>query len=441
MDKPSMKAFLRDQQGSVLTLLAAGMVMVVGFTAFAVDAGYLYALRSKLQATADAAALAGAKQLPDPAALAPAADTIPAAVTIAAIYYAGKNMPAADHGTVLTNADVVIGNWQAGTRTFTPAGDPLNAVRVVTQRSDDNGNPVGLFFGRALGIVNVNVSTMAIARRTTPDCVISLSLDQTGIMVNSQGDITTENCGIHANSTDYNSIVTNSGSNITVNGYADICTAGDYEGSGYSPFPTTGCEIKSDPMASLSPPTFGSCDHTDKVVVQNGDTATLSPGRYCKGLEINSNGTANFEPGTYIIEGDGFTVNSNSTAEGTGVSFYMRDTAALVLFNSQSHVELSAPTSGDMAGVLLYVDRDIGELTKHEINSDSTSQFNGAIYMPESELIINSDGQMGGPGSCTNYVVGNLVVNSHSALYIDQDYATCGVPLPDGISNGVQLVR
>ncbi len=62
MDKPSMKAFLRDQQGSVLTLLAASMVMVAGFTALAVDAGYLYALRSKLQATADAAALAGAKQ-------------------------------------------------------------------------------------------------------------------------------------------------------------------------------------------------------------------------------------------------------------------------------------------------------------------------------------------------------------------------------------------
>ena len=279
------------------------------------------------------------------------------------------------------------------------------------------------------------------------DCVIALGDDLAdpnfaGIMLNSNSGITTENCGIHANSTDDNSIETNSGGEITINGDADICTAGDYVGDGYSPdYPNTGCETESDPMASVLPPTFGSCDHTDKVVVQNGDTATLSPGRYCKGLEINSGGTANFEPGTYIIEGDKFTVNSNSTAEGTGVSFYMRDTAALVLFNSGSHVELSAPTLGAMAGVLLYVDRDIGELTKHEINSDSTSQLNGAVYMPESELIINSIGQMGGPGSCTNYVVGNLVVNSNSSLYVDQDYATCGVPIPPGFSNGVRLVR
>ncbi len=94
-----------------------------------------------------------------------------------------------------------------------------------------------------------------------------------------------------------------------------------------------------------------------------------------------------------------------------------------------------------MAGVLLYVDRDIGELTKHEINSDSTSRFNGAVYMPESELIINSIGQMGGPGTCTNYVVGNLMLNANSTLYVGQDWATCGVPIPTAMSGGVRLVR
>ena len=41
-------------------------------------------------------------------------------------------------------------------------------------------------------------------------------------------------------------------------------------------------------LANLSPPTIGSCDHSDKVVVQDGQTETLLPGRYCKGLEINT---------------------------------------------------------------------------------------------------------------------------------------------------------
>ena len=127
--------------------------------------------------------------------------------------------------------------------------------------------------------------------------------------------------------------------------------------------------------------------------------------------------------------------------EGTGVTIYLRDKDALVLFNQNSHIDLSAPTSGAMAGVLLYADRNIGEYTKHEINSDSSSQLNGAVYLPESELLINSNGDMGGPGSCTNYIVGNLMMNSDSSLYVGQDWDTCGVPQPDAMSSGVRLVR
>ena len=49
---------------------------------------------------------------------------------------------------------------------------------------------------------------------------------------------------------------------------------------------------------------------------------------------------------------------------------------------------------------------------------------------------------MGGPGSCTNYIVGNLMMNADSALYVGQDWDTCGVPPPDAMSNGgVRLVR
>ncbi len=424
-----MQRFVKDTSGAVLVITGFALAVLLASAAITVDVGYAYMIKTRLQGTADIAAMTGAAELTDEV-----------DVKASAQAYAALNMPPEPHGEVLSQGDVTLGNWDHTNRVFTPAAEPLNAVRVVTRRSDDNGNPLGLFFGQVLGVVDVNISRMAIATYGSSDCVIALKPDETGVGVNSNGDITTENCGVHANSTDYNGIVTNSDATITTNG-ADICTAGDYEGSGYTPEPKTDCAIKPDPLASLSPPLPGLCNYTVKVVVQNGDTVTLSPGRYCKGLEISSGGVANFEPGTYIIEGDKFTVNANSTAQGTGVSFYMRDKDALVLFNQNSHVELSAPVSGAMAGVLLYVDRDIGVLTHHEINSDTTSLLNGAVYMPEAELIINSDGQMGGPGSCTTYVVGNLMVNSGSALYVDQAWATCGVPLPDGMSGGVRLVR
>ena len=98
--KHGWKVILGDQQGAVLIWVGLSMVMLLGFTALAVDGSYLYLIRNQLQVTADAAASAGVHELPDPdAARTTAAD------------YAGKNMTAADHGTVLADADIVVGNW------------------------------------------------------------------------------------------------------------------------------------------------------------------------------------------------------------------------------------------------------------------------------------------------------------------------------------------
>ena len=160
----NIAAFLHDQRGSVLTIMGFGLVMAAGFTALAVDMSYLYVLKGRLQTTADFAVLAAVTQLPDE----DAARTM-------ALEYTAKNMPTADHGTVLANADVVTGNWDADTRTFTPAGDPINAIRAVTRRSQANGNATGMFFARILGFDEIDMQTTAIASSEAGDsCVIAL---------------------------------------------------------------------------------------------------------------------------------------------------------------------------------------------------------------------------------------------------------------------------
>ena len=122
---PGARAFLRDRRGSVIVMIPVFFLVAAGFASLAVDMGHLYSLRGQLQNTADAAALAAANDLPE-------ADDVRAT----AVEYATKNMSVAEHGTVLAAADVVTGNWDADTRTFTPAGSPANAVRVVTRRSE-----------------------------------------------------------------------------------------------------------------------------------------------------------------------------------------------------------------------------------------------------------------------------------------------------------------
>lgn len=59
----------QGERGQFLIIFALGLVVVLGFTALAIDAGLLYEDRRHLQNTADAAALAGAAELPgDPTA-------------------------------------------------------------------------------------------------------------------------------------------------------------------------------------------------------------------------------------------------------------------------------------------------------------------------------------------------------------------------------------
>lgn len=163
MNRNSGKGLLRDRRGAVGAWVAVMLVMLLGVAALTLDMGFLWVLRDRLQSTADASALAGASQLtetPDPA-----------LVKAEAVAYAQKNMSTGAHGTVLADADVVLGHWEGATRTFTtnatgtaaPAGETTNAVQVTTRRAEANGNPASLFLASVLGIQTANVVTKAIA--------------------------------------------------------------------------------------------------------------------------------------------------------------------------------------------------------------------------------------------------------------------------------------
>jgi Flp pilus assembly protein TadG len=61
---------LRAQSGQAIVLAMLFMIPLMGFVGLVVDVGHAYYTQRSLQASADAAALAGASQLPDPAAAA-----------------------------------------------------------------------------------------------------------------------------------------------------------------------------------------------------------------------------------------------------------------------------------------------------------------------------------------------------------------------------------
>ncbi|MEE8223800.1 MAG: Tad domain-containing protein [Alphaproteobacteria bacterium] len=160
-----------DRRGSAAVWAVLLMVSFLGVTALVLDMGYLWVLKNNLQSTADSTSLAGASRLVRPG-------QIPNVTQVKsrAVGFAGKNMPAAPHGTVLLEPDVILGHWDGRTRTFTPhpdvnntpfdpaigGGQTTNAVKTYTRRADANGNPVPLFFARILRVFQSDVVTGAI---------------------------------------------------------------------------------------------------------------------------------------------------------------------------------------------------------------------------------------------------------------------------------------
>lgn len=145
-----------DEGGSVLVLAALAIVVLLGFTALAVDGGYLYHRNTRLQDIADACALAGAMQIGETT----GSDTDKKdAAMLKAVDYAEKNGIDVI-GTTGYTRNVKYSNGDNGTMTVTfPNGvkDVKVAFSIDTK----------LFFARVLGFDQTPVASSGKARLGT----------------------------------------------------------------------------------------------------------------------------------------------------------------------------------------------------------------------------------------------------------------------------------
>jgi hypothetical protein len=157
-----MRRRAHDETGQVMPLLLCGaLVVMLGFAAFAIDVGRAYYAKRQLQASADAAALAGAQNLPDPG----------AAMALAQQYGpAGKNPPKGAENVQMAMSTKCLKS--------APGCAPANAIVVK-----ETGK-VTTRFARVLGIDSFTVHAQATACSPCGQKPIDvmLVLDRTGSM-------------------------------------------------------------------------------------------------------------------------------------------------------------------------------------------------------------------------------------------------------------------
>lgn len=170
----------RNQKGATIILVAVLMTLLIGFSALAIDVGYLYVARNQLQNVADAAALAAARQLgfiyegktysEQVNYICEGADK--KSIILVAQEVSESNS-AAGVAVYLNDSEIRVGRWDdwktGSDRTENPSRP--NAVHVIARRDDRPENrieirPVSTFFAKILGFDEVGVSAVATAALT-----------------------------------------------------------------------------------------------------------------------------------------------------------------------------------------------------------------------------------------------------------------------------------
>ena len=427
---PSLKDYFSDASGSVSPMTVIALIVSIAAGALGIDYARLTVQQQSLAIAADSAALAAASYLPD-------ADS----ARQAALDYVEKNMPSAKHGNVLLPEDVQVGFWDRQARSFTSIADGAtgqNAVRVVTKLESERGNPANLMFAAIFGRDSADVSAVAVAGRGGPPCVIALDPTQASAMsLSLAASVDAVGCGVQVNSTTSPALSLTGLADLRAD---DICVGGaslvDLT-SNSDPHPKDYCPGESDPLADINPPSYGGCDYFSTVAVL--PLQTISPGVYCGGLTVAQNVKVNLTPGTYVIKDGPLVLSGGAELSGTGVTFYLTGSAAVVNFLALSKLDLKAPVSGANAGVLFFQDRAYGGI--HTWLGATAAHLQGVIYFPNGSLVSQNDAVITPEGSCTVLIAKSLNFSVASGVTVDVSGSDCRAGLPGPYRRGVTLFR
>ena len=398
------------EEGGVAMLFGLACPVLFGMTALAVDSAAIYHQQSRMQSVADASALAVAKELH--------------------VYRDDltelRAVGEARIETLLTEVGLVDRPHEASI--------DINAAEnlIVVQLS---------LVAKALlpvGIWNENpihVSSRARAYGQSRLCVLALHDNKSDtIKADDNASLNAPDCAVQSNSTDPNGIHLAGGSEIVS---TLICSSGGVKGGSFDPEPQTDCTPLEDPLAAREPPPIGGCDYLDRKI--EGGNVSIAPGTYCGGLTIGKEAHVTAEPGTYVITDGKLEVKDKSWLLGDYVTFYFDGDDALLNFDKDTTIDLSAPKDGPLAGLLFFESPAAQKGRDFNIKSENARRLLGTIYLPNGKLKIDTKGDVAEESAYTVIVAEQLEVRGAN-LVINSDYGGTDVPVPEGIGPNSSMV-
>lgn len=402
----ALRRLIGDRRGSMVVLTALMMPVVMGFSALGVDATAWYMQRRNLQTVADAAAVAAAYHA--------VANAAPSQIGAAAMEDANRN----GYAVGPRNRLIVHAPPQTGPY----AGRP-GFVEVLAD-SDAEFYFVGAFLDRP---VAVTARAVAGGVAVGEHCVVALDENADRALEFSGTANVNLDCGVASNSRSLQAIYVGGNASLTADpaqAYGDIQVSGNARLHTKHP-PQPYSQRVPDPYGpggrDLQLPPSRPCD-ANNFKPKGGET--LSPGRYCGGLQLKGNIT--FKPGVYEIYDGGLQVNGNANLVGDGVTFVLNGSSpnkvGTIKINGGTKAALSAPTSGHYAGVLFFQTPNASSASNlsNDFLGGANMRLDGALYFPNQE--VKFSGGAGSDPACLQIAGRKVTFTGSGYLSNDADF-------------------
>lgn len=382
--------FIPTERGQALILFALAAIGLFGMAGLAIDGSAKFSDRRHAQNAADTAALAGSLarlRAQEDSSLTP--EQVKALMELAALDRAegnGYGDLAGSQVWVYTCDDIAPSSpGDCGPYN----GDP-EYIEVVIR------SYVNTTFARVIGITQLQNTVRAVAMSEESsteelyggDAIVALAKDECNAIWFSGGarpNIT--GGGVFSNSELDCGLTIQGNTNIaideSIDTVADLYTLnGNPPLGGISGGIHGGADQQEYPPPDWMFPDI-SCGSTTAEVSGN----TMSPGNWTGAFPPS--GVTTLNPGTYCVNGN-FRVNAGEHLTGSEVTIFMQ--SGDIDWNGSGEVDLSAPTSGDLAGMLIFAPMSNTNTMRFNGNADTT--LSGTVFMPAAPLVYNGTGNL-----------------------------------------------
>lgn len=423
----ALRCMVADCSGGVAVPTAISLVVLLGCAGLGSEVASWYVSRRSMQGAADTAA------------------------------YSAAYIKAANDGSGTTY--VVEATSVAGSYGYV---DGTNGVGVTVNSPPSSGSQVNdntaveviitqtpkLAFAALYLKGSPLIKARAVATPGASGCVLALDRGSvTDVSNNGQTTVNLNHCNLYVNSSSNTALSLVGGA--TTNAYAAYIS-GDYSTSAQGALNTTSgththAAPTDDPYADVQIPSYSGCSQNN-YSLNAGQSKTFragpSPMVFCNGFSISGGSRVTFDPGVYIFDRGSFSITGNSSVVGSapGVALIFTSSTgsnyATVSIGGGSIVAITAPTSGPLAGLAFFQDRNAPASGSDSFAGGTTQNITGAIYFPAQSVTFSGGTATGGP-ACTQLIAQKITFNGNANF--NNNCAGVGVR---GIGNAlVQLVE